>query len=759
MSTSKVSLADVAKVASVNSEIEASEVHEDVSDEVAVEKQAEQSKAHGIWSAVKDADLDEVDFLLKANEKLYFVRGPVGETILHLCYLYNSPAHKKLARWLLEKQPSLINTVYEAHPYRGENVLHMAIANCDLEEARFIYSICPKLIIGRAIGGFFSIDGSAYYGEYPLGFAVCTNQADAVKFLVVDCGVSLLLQDRNGNTVLHMAVIHERKAMYSLLLDLWEKGYGRPKYLGTNVAVVDVLNNDGYSPIVLAAALGKVEMFSHAWDRSSETQWSWGAISAKLYPLGPIDEVSGLIEKKHEADAAKKRKDIFEQRNVGGDKKNSTFRRISFYLRMAALEALKNDFKLLQQVSKTDELPQFSSLSEGRALLRAKRIQDEEKQVKFNVIPPEVKKDVKRVNVFKLLTISDVSQGILMLPRMQQLLEKKWTRFAYPRFLSRMYFTIFFLTCYTFSTILRSMIAENIPNQVWRMNPVCISSANEELGAFLCQLVTFSQFFTMILAIYKLYRDVTRIQRMGLPSMFHAAGATLIELVLATASSVFISVAIAIDIVNGHLMPETRSFHAIASVLGWGSMSYYLLGFRLTGPFIVMVLQMIIGDIRKFGVVLLIVFAAFAQAFFILHEHQGVQGFVDSLKDTFNLMFSPELPESESPMIHGFYLIYVVLVPVLLLNLLVALFGLTFSNICEHSDSQFEIERARITLSVEADMTIEERLDDRCKYWVMSNGKPYIYVEEKDENIFASREENVENMISTLKDLPSKMQI
>jgi ankyrin repeat protein len=57
----------------------------------------------------------------------------------------------------------------------------------------------------------FSTDyvGKLYFGEYPLAFCVCTEQPDCYKILVNHKGTNPNAQDTNGNTVLHMAVIHE----------------------------------------------------------------------------------------------------------------------------------------------------------------------------------------------------------------------------------------------------------------------------------------------------------------------------------------------------------------------------------------------------------------------------------------------------------------------------------------------------------------------------------------------------------------------
>lgn len=50
---------------------------------------------------------------------------------------------------------------------------------------------------------------NTYFGEYPLSFAACLGLEDMVRYFIVK-GACPNKQDTNGNTVLHMMVIHNR---------------------------------------------------------------------------------------------------------------------------------------------------------------------------------------------------------------------------------------------------------------------------------------------------------------------------------------------------------------------------------------------------------------------------------------------------------------------------------------------------------------------------------------------------------------------
>lgn len=250
-----------------------------------VERQVEAAFADAStceWAAVKSGQWRALErHLLRleaAGRRLEDVRGAVGETLLHEAYLYG---HKAIAHELLAHCPRLVEAVYEGASYRGENVLHMAVAARDVAEGRFLLARCPELVHGRADGDFFHLGGQAYYGELPLGFAVCTNQPEFVTMLVREAGALISAGDEYGNTAAHLAVWHERLDMYALLEALWDRGYGRaPRH--ARVPLSAVRNADGQTPLVLAAALGKTAVFAALWERSRLLQWKWGNVNCHL---------------------------------------------------------------------------------------------------------------------------------------------------------------------------------------------------------------------------------------------------------------------------------------------------------------------------------------------------------------------------------------------------------------------------------------------------------------------------------------------
>lgn len=226
--------------------------------------------------------------------------GSVGETILHLCLLNATAIHADLAKRLIQAYPKMINDIYLADEYFGESILHIAIVNEDPAMVKFLLDNGAD-VHERACGNFFCPDdqkssrmdtydhewidvtektnyeGHVYFGEYPLSFAACLGQEECVRLLVAK-GANPNYQDTNGNTVMHMLVIHDRKEMFNLLVELGAR--------------LDIKNRQGLTPLTLAAKLTRKEMYEYILEKIREVVWIFGNVTCAGYPLKDIDTIS-----------------------------------------------------------------------------------------------------------------------------------------------------------------------------------------------------------------------------------------------------------------------------------------------------------------------------------------------------------------------------------------------------------------------------------------------------------------------------------
>ncbi|GMS93223.1 hypothetical protein PENTCL1PPCAC_15398, partial [Pristionchus entomophagus] len=85
-------------------------------------------------------------------------------------------------------------------------------------------------------------------------------------------------QDTNGNTVLHMCVIHEHLDILRLALEMG--------------ASLKVKNKQQMTPLTLAAKLAKNRMFTELLELEALTQWEYSKASEIFYPLVGIDTIN-----------------------------------------------------------------------------------------------------------------------------------------------------------------------------------------------------------------------------------------------------------------------------------------------------------------------------------------------------------------------------------------------------------------------------------------------------------------------------------
>ncbi|KRY00804.1 Transient receptor potential cation channel subfamily V member 6 [Trichinella pseudospiralis] len=172
-------------------------------------------------------------------------RGAMGETLV--------------AKILIRTFPKLVNDIYLSEEYYGQSPLHQAIVNEDI-------AMHGADVHQRCYGAFFCPDdqkesrtdslehewvdihqntnyaGRTYWGEYPLSFAACTRQPDCCRMLKA-AKADLNMRDTNGNTVLHLMVIHE------------------------------------------------LPMFNHVLNYEKEELWTYGSVTWIAYPLSNIDTI------------------------------------------------------------------------------------------------------------------------------------------------------------------------------------------------------------------------------------------------------------------------------------------------------------------------------------------------------------------------------------------------------------------------------------------------------------------------------------
>ncbi|VIO98414.1 Uncharacterized protein BM_BM5691 [Brugia malayi] len=227
-------------------------------------------------------------------------RGLMGENLVGVCLLHGTAIHNQLAIKLIKAYPKLVNDIFISEDYYGLSPLHQAIINEDPAMVLFLLRHGAD-INQRCYGAFFCPDdqkssrtdsleheyvelslkttynGRMYFGEYPLSFAACINQTDCYRILIAK-RADPNRKDTNGNTVLHLAVIHEQPEMLKLCYDTGAK--------------LQIMNNRNLTPLTLAAHLAKKEMFEQILKLEANVIWLYGDASSHAYPLAKLDTIN-----------------------------------------------------------------------------------------------------------------------------------------------------------------------------------------------------------------------------------------------------------------------------------------------------------------------------------------------------------------------------------------------------------------------------------------------------------------------------------
>ncbi|XP_053571780.1 transient receptor potential cation channel subfamily V member 1-like [Bombina bombina] len=198
---------------------------------------------------------------------------------------------------------------------KGQTALHIAIERKLENIVQHLVKDGADLDI-EADGQFFQIQKDRndwfYFGGYPLSLAACTKQQAIVQFLICNkfkCA-NIYNKDHLGNTVLHALILSANDSqehcddlmiIYNKILNESVKKMQKDSTLK---ALETIKNNEGLTPLQLAAKNGKVKILKHILQRNFDEdgsgmkqlsrrilEWNYGPIFCYLYDLSEVDTV------------------------------------------------------------------------------------------------------------------------------------------------------------------------------------------------------------------------------------------------------------------------------------------------------------------------------------------------------------------------------------------------------------------------------------------------------------------------------------
>ncbi|XP_058139744.1 transient receptor potential cation channel subfamily V member 3 isoform X2 [Dasypus novemcinctus] len=274
-----------------------------------------------IFAAVSEGCVEElVELLVELQELCRRRRGQdapdflmhkltaldTGKTCLMKALLNINPSTKEIVRILLifaEENDILdrfINAEYTEEAYEGQTALNIAIERRQGDIAAALIAAGAD-VNAHAKGVFFNPKNQHegfYFGETPLALAACTNQPEIVQLLMENEQTDITSQDSRGNNILHalVTVAEDFKTQNDFVKHMYDMILLR----SGNWELETTCNNDGLTPLQLAAKMGKAEILKYILSREIKekpfrslsrkfTDWAYGPVSSSLYDLTNVD--------------------------------------------------------------------------------------------------------------------------------------------------------------------------------------------------------------------------------------------------------------------------------------------------------------------------------------------------------------------------------------------------------------------------------------------------------------------------------------
>ncbi|XP_054004497.1 uncharacterized protein LOC128890222 isoform X1 [Hylaeus anthracinus] len=278
----------------------------------------------------------------------------------------------------------------------------------------------------------------------------------------------------------------------------------------------------------------------------------------------------------------------------------------------------------------------------------------------------------------------------------QRLLEEKWKTFARLQFLKRLIILAFHLTSLSLAVYMR-------PSD---MNTDLLKWPEEitDAGRTISECITVIGVLSYILV--QLGGEIINIGLLSFMKQLSHEPAKLIFLI----SNLLILACIPCRLAGDRHMED--AILVVAVPCSWFLLMFFAGAIRLTGPFVTMVYSMITGDMLTFGIIYMVVLFGFCQSFYFLYK--GFPGVKSSLYNSYHSTWMAlfqitlgdynytDLGYTTYPnLAKTVFAIFMVLVPILLLNMLIAMMGNTYAHVIEQSEKEWVKQWAKIVVSLE----------------------------------------------------------
>lgn len=162
----------------------------------------------------------------------------------------------------------------------------------------------------------------------------------------------------------------------------------------------------------------------------------------------------------------------------------------------------------------------------------------------------------------------------------------------------------------------------------------------------------------------------------------------------------------------------------------WFFLLFFARSVKLTGPFVTLIYKMCTGDLFRFGIIYGIFLIGFTQGFYFLFRDINQESF-STLPSTIMTLFQMTLGEFKY---HDFdltryalltklvFAVFMILVPILLLNMLIAMMGNTYQRVISKSEKEWRKQWAKIVVVLERGFTKAQLVKYHREYSIKLSG-------------------------------------
>ncbi|KAL7022581.1 hypothetical protein ACKWTF_012298 [Chironomus riparius] len=298
----------------------------------------------------------------------------------------------------------------------------------------------------------------------------------------------------------------------------------------------------------------------------------------------------------------------------------------------------------------------------------------------------------------------------------ERLLEEKWKTFAQQQFLKRLlilFIHLFFMSIsvYTRPRRVNSHDDDNDGDGSGTDSELVSEALTMEQGLDVQTIVRYTCECATIVGVisFVVFQQGDELKNQGLSAFMK-------QLKQAPAKAIFLfSNLLILSCIPCRIMGNTEMEEKLLcfAVPGsWFLLMFFAGAIRLTGPFVTMIYSMITGDMFTFSIIYIIVLFGFSQAYFFLYKgHENVEEtpyysyfstWMGLFQTTLGDYDYAQLNEVSYPnLAKTVFIMFMIFVPILLLNMLIAMMGNTYAYVIEQSEKEFMKQWAKIVVTLE----------------------------------------------------------